>query len=122
MKRNLFTQLDMFSRIILLLIIMGLFAVLNPGAFLTGENLSAVIFQQAPFTILMSLGMSLAIITKGIDKSMASVMVLTTILSANYFKNGMFFMGFFIAVMVGVGCGMFNGLLITRIGIQPFIA
>lgn len=66
--------------------------------------------------------MSLAIITKGIDKSMASVMVLATILSAGYFRNGMFAVGFLIAIGVGIGCGVFNGLLITKVGIQPFIA
>lgn len=122
MKKNIFDQLDMLSRIVLLMLIIGLFTFLNPGGFFTQDNLSAVIFQQAPFTILMSLGMSLAIITKGIDKSMASVMVLSTILSAESFKNGNFAAGLVIALAVGVGCGVFNGVLITRVGIQPFIA
>lgn len=115
-------SLDMLSRIFLLLVLFIVLAMMKPGTFLTMDNLSAVILQQAPFTILMSFGMGMAIITKGIDKSMASVMIFSTVMSANYFKNEQYLLGFLIAMSIGVGCGLLNGILITRVGVAPFIA
>lgn len=115
-------SLDMFSRILLLLVLFVVLTIIRPGTFLTGENLSTVIFQQAPFTILMSFGMGMAIITKGIDKSMASVMIFSTVMSANYFKSGEYLLGFLVAMTIGVGCGLLNGILITQVGVAPFIA
>jgi ribose/xylose/arabinose/galactoside ABC-type transport system permease subunit len=96
--------------------------ILKPNAFLTVKNLTTVFFQQAPFTILMSFGMTLAIITKGIDKSMGSILVLSSVLSANFIKNEQFALGLAIALFIGVVCGFLNGILITRVGIAPFIA
>lgn len=115
-------SLDMLSRIFLLLILFVALSIIKPGTFLTPNNLSTVIFHQAPFTILMSFGMGLAIITKGIDKSMASVMIFSTIMSANYFKNEQYLLGFLIAITIGVVCGFLNGILITCVGVAPFIA
>lgn len=115
-------SLDMFSRILLLLVLFVALTIIRPGMFLTADNLSTVIFQQAPFTILMSFGMGMAIITKGIDKSMASVMIFSTVMSANYFKNEQYLLGFLIAMTIGVGCGLLNGILITQVGVAPFIA
>jgi ribose transport system permease protein len=84
--------------------------------------MSVVAFQQAPFMILMSFGMTLAIITKGIDKSMGSVLVLSSVLCANFIKDGQFALGIFLALAIGLLCGLASGLLITRIGVAPFIA
>ncbi len=115
-------NVDFLSRITILLIIVAGMSVINPPAFLNWNNLSTVMFQQAPFTILMSFGMTMAIITKGIDKSMASIVVLASMLSGSYFKNGNLAMGFLIALAVGAAAGLLNGTLITRVGVAPFIA
>ena len=115
-------SIDMFSRILLLLVLFVALTIIRPGSFLTADNLSTVIFQQAPFTILMSFGMGMAIITKGIDKSMASVMIFSTVMSANFFKNEQYLVGFLVAMAIGIGCGFLNGVLITQVGVAPFIA
>ena len=69
MSNKLKENLDILSRVALLLILILILAIARPEAFWNYSNISTVVFQQAPFTILMSFGMSLAIITKGIDKS-----------------------------------------------------
>ena len=69
MLNKIKSSMDMLSRILLLFVLFVALTIIRPGTFLTADNLSTVIFQQAPFTILMSFGMGLAIITKGIDKS-----------------------------------------------------
>lgn len=118
LKKNL----DFLSRITILLIIVLGMSIINPSAFLNWSNLSTVMFQQAPFTILMSFGMTMAIITKGIDKSMASVVVLASMVSGNFFKEGNMLVGMIAALSVGAIVGVVNGTLITRIGVAPFIA
>ncbi|MDR1931898.1 MAG: ABC transporter permease [Spirochaetales bacterium] len=114
--------LDKYSRILLLFFIIAGMSLLKPEAFLTYENFSTVIFQQAPFTILMSFGMTLAIITKGIDKSMGSILVLTSVLCAAFIKQEQYIIGIALALALGILCGFLNGILITRVGVAPFIA
>jgi ribose transport system permease protein len=113
---------DRFSYLALLLLIIAGLGFLRPGTFLTRSNLATVVFQQAPLTVLMSFGMTLAIIAKGIDVSMGSVLVLSSVLSAGLVKNEQIVLGLGVALLVGACIGLLNGVLITRVGIDPFIA
>lgn len=115
-------RVDLISRFLILIVVMAIMAVLQPGAFLNWNNLSQVIFQQTPFTLLMAFGMSLAIISNGIDISMASNMVLSSYLSGTFFSEGNYLVGILVAVGVGVAFGLLNGILIAKIKIEPFIA
>jgi ribose transport system permease protein len=119
---RLASLLDKYSRILLLLFIIAGMGLLKPRAFLSYENLATVIFQQTPFTMLMSFGMTLAIITKGIDKSMGSILVLSSVLCATFIKQDQTAFGIVLALALGVACGFLNGILITRVGVAPFIA
>jgi len=111
------------SRPALLVLIVAILAIITPtGTFFTRTNFSIVMFQQAPLLMLMSFGMTLAIITKGIDTSMGSVLVLCSLLSAEAIRSGNIFLGILIALAVGVMCGLVNGIVITRVGVAPFIA
>jgi ribose transport system permease protein len=115
--------LDRFSRPILLILIVAGLAIISPqGTFLSWSNFSIVMFQQAPLTMLMGFGMTLAIITKGIDTSMGSVLVLCSMLSAEFIKAGDIAQGILIALVVGAFFGYMNGVIITRVGVAPFIA
>lgn len=115
-------RIDLISRFLILLVVVLALAIMQPGAFLTSSNLSQVIFQQAPFTILMAFGMSLAIISNGIDISMASNMVLSAYFSAPYFQSGNHILGIIISFGVGALLGLCNGILISKVKIEPFIA
>lgn len=115
-------RIDLMSRFLILLVVVIALAVMQPGAFLTANNLSQVVFQQAPFTLLMAFGMSLAIISNGIDISMASNMVLSSYLSAAFFQQGQYLLGILVSLSVGAAFGLFNGILISKIKIEPFIA
>ncbi|RGY98868.1 ABC transporter permease [Clostridium sp. AM58-1XD] len=112
-------MLSQYSRILLLLLIVAVLAMLKPEAFWNWGNITTVIFQQAPFTMLMSFGMTLAIITKGIDKSMGSILVLSNVIAATIVKNNQIFLGITTALLIGIICGVCNGLLITKAGIPP---
>lgn len=115
-------RVDLLSRLLILAVVVLVLALVRTDAFLSVNNITQVIFQQAPFTILMAFGMSLAIISNGIDISMASTMVLSSYLSAAYFQRGDYLLGLLIALGVGAGFGLCNGILISKVKIEPFIA
>ncbi len=118
-KQNL---IDLLSRIAILIVIVAVLAIIKTESFWTKDNITQVVFHQAPYIILMAFGMSLAIISKGIDISMASIMVLSSYLSATFFQQGNYILGTLVAVGVGVGFGMANGILVSKVKIEPFIA
>lgn len=115
-------RVDILSRFLILIVVMVIMALLAPGSFLTWTNLSNVIFSQTPFTLLMAFGMSLAIISKGIDISMASNMVLSAYLSGTFFSQGNYLAGILVAFGVGAAFGLLNGILISKVKIEPFVA
>ena len=113
---------DILSRFLVLIVVMAIMTIMAPGVFLSWSNISNVVFSQTPFTLLMAFGMSLAIISKGIDISMASNMVLCAYLSGSYFSQGNHLMGILVAFGVGAGFGLINGILISKVKIEPFVA
>ena len=58
-------RVDLLSRLLILAVVVLVLALVRTDAFLSVNNITQVIFQQAPFTILMAFGMSLAIISNG---------------------------------------------------------
>ena len=118
MSQKTKNRVDLISRLLILIVVMAIMSFLRPEAFLDLNNLSQVIFQQTPFTLLMAFGMSLAIISKGIDISMASNMVLSSYLSATFFRDGDYMTGILISLSVGALFGLLNGILISKIKIS----
>jgi len=104
-----------------LVLVMVLFAVLVPDRFFTGYNLKTVATQ----TVIVGLGatgMTLVIVSGGIDLSVGSVIALASVITAVLLRAGF---GPLAAVLGGVGSGAafgaLNGVLVTRLGIVPFI-
>ncbi len=108
--------------VFLALIVVGALIGVATPYFLTTNNLMGV-FRSFSLTAIMSIGMVMVIITGGIDLSVGSVMGLSSLVTALGFGAGLP-----TAVCVGAGLlvgilfGAFNGLLITGIGLPPFIA
>ncbi len=104
------------------LIVVGALISLATPYFLTTNNLMGV-FRSFSMTAIMSIGMAMVIITGGIDLSVGSVMGLSSLVTALGFAYGLP-TGLCIGggLTVGVVFGAFNGLLITQIGLPPFIA
>jgi inositol transport system permease protein len=58
-----------------------------------------------------------------LDLSSASVLSLAGVLSISaYGSTGSFTIGFIVAILVGVGCNVLNGLMVTKYKTPPFIA
>ncbi|HHH41438.1 MAG TPA: ABC transporter permease [Chloroflexi bacterium] len=90
--------------------------------FLTSRNLLQVALQ-ASINAIIAVGMTFVITSGGIDLSVGSIVALAGICAAFAMKAGAGpWVGFLVAVMVGALCGLFNGLLVTRVNLPPFIA
>lgn len=107
--------------LIALLVMGGLISVFTPY-FLTVDNLMGV-SRAFSLTAIMSIGMVMVIITGGIDLSVGSAMGLAGLVTALCFDSGLS-QTVSIAAGLGVGVtfGVIYGLLITAIGLPPFIA
>ena len=89
--------------------------------FLTGINLSSVVRQTAVINI-MALGMTLIIITGGIDLSVGAIIAVSGLAGTMAIKNGVPIpLAILVGIFFGLLCGLVNGLLITRLRINPFI-
>ena len=85
-------------------------------------SLVDVLNRSAP-TALLAIGMALVISTGGIDLSVGSVAALTGAVAASIWvaaSGSVLFLAVPLAVALAVGLA--NGLLITLIGLQPFVA
>lgn len=90
--------------------------------------------QQISVNICISVGMTLVVLTSGIDLSVGSVLALSGAITAGLLKNGIewqgqnLYVGFTVlgAILAGllagglIGC--FNGWTITRFKVPPFVA
>ena len=89
--------------------------------FLTRTNLSSLVRQTAVINI-MALGMTIIIISGGIDLSVGAILAMGGILGTMAMEKGMpIAAGIAIGLGVGLVCGFLNGFLITRLKIAPFI-
>ncbi len=89
--------------------------------FLTGRNLSNVA-RQISVVGIVALGQALVIIAGGIDRSVGSVIGLAAVTAAMVSAaTGMPSLGIVGAIAIGMAVGFLNGVLVTRIRINPFI-
>ncbi|MFD1150904.1 ABC transporter permease [Saccharothrix hoggarensis] len=94
----------------------------RPDSFLTEANISTMLRLAAAIGV-VSVGMTFVIISGGIDLSVGSIVALagvwmTTVATQSYGPVVMVLC----ALLVGLGCGLVNGLLISYGKIVPFIA
>lgn len=113
------------STIGFLLLFIALFgAVLSSQTsnFLTAYNIG-IIFKQMSFFGIAALGQTLVLITAGIDLSIGSTACLSGIFFALCMTRANMnpILAIVICVLIGCGIGYFNGLIITKLKLTPFI-
>jgi ribose/xylose/arabinose/galactoside ABC-type transport system permease subunit len=84
------------------------------------SNLKGLLGQMAPLAI-VAVGQTFVIITRGFDISVGSVAALSGVAIA-LCVNALGPIGVVAGPLVGLACGLVNGVLIGRFGIQPVIA
>src|SRR5919202_591907 len=97
-----------------------LIAALEPK-FLSTGNLAGVARQTAVITI-MAMGMTVVMVSGGIDLSVGSAMALAGVAGAFAMTNGApVWAGIAACVAVGAACGLANGVAVAALRIPPFI-
>lgn len=117
--KKLFRRLFAFLSIIVLV----LFFSLMSQNFLTWRNIITILFSVS-ITGLLALGMTFAIISGGADLSMGTVMTVSGVAMGKAMVS--FNLAVPLAILIGIAMGALfgfvNGLLISRMKLEPFVA
>lgn len=101
--------------------------------FLTFANQRNILLQIS-VNLCLSIGMTLIILTGGIDLSVGAILAFAGAFAAGLLKNGFVLKPFGVVlqftpfgaviagIAVGLGLGLFNGIAITRFKLPPFVA
>ncbi|MBP5179759.1 MAG: sugar ABC transporter permease [Clostridiales bacterium] len=105
-----------------LIVIMLVFQVWTEGKFFTAQNISNL-FNQAAYVAVLAIGMTIILILRHIDLSCGYVAGLSGAVAAILMeKMGMnVWMSMFIVLAMGLAIGLYQGALVTKIGIPAFI-
>lgn len=121
MKTNIKTDWSRYGILIALILLVVFFAIMAPS-FLSINNLLNVLRQMSIIGV-CAVGMTLVILTGGIDLSVGSVLGVCAVVGALLLSSGVpIWLSVIIVVLVGILTGAFNGFLVTEIGIAPIIA
>ncbi|MCC8103085.1 MAG: ABC transporter permease [Clostridiales bacterium] len=108
---------------LILIAMIVLVGIINP-AFLTPKQFSNMLKNNA-VCLVMSLGMLCVMLVGGIDISIMSTlafagMAIGVLIKGGYISNT--FLIFLIAMLIGLGCGLLVGFVISRADVPPIIA
>lgn len=122
-----------FQSLLALLLMVGLLAWWTGGQSLSLGN-SLNVLLQISINLCLSIGMTMIILSGGIDLSVGSVLALSGAIGAGLLKNGIavpkfnvliqftVFGAIVAGIVVGLVLGWFNGFMITRFRLPPFVA
>jgi len=132
LRKPHFNWLMKFQSVIALILMIIVMTILSDKFFTTENGWN--VMRQISVNICLSVGMTLVILTGGIDLSVGSVLALSGVVVAGLLKNGTelpifntyiaytFVGAVSIGIFVGLMLGFFNGWVITTFRIPPFVA
>jgi ribose transport system permease protein len=127
--RELFKKLQPLIALAVMVVALSLLS----DKFLTFPNERNILLQIS-VNLCLSIGMTLVILTGGIDLSVGAVLAFAGAFAAGLLKNGLVLKSFGVVlqftpfgailagILVGLALGWFNGLVITRFKLPPFVA
>ena len=122
-----------YAIVVILIGMIVILAVLTGGRFLGAQNLINIVRQVSVIAIL-AIGMTVAIISTGIDLSVGSIVALSAVVATSLAQSpdatNLMYPGLSLPIFVAIGAGLLvgaaagftNGFLIARFRIAPFIA
>lgn len=126
-KESIFTRVSdtnlLLSITIIVFVLMYIGAALILGGAFTKPQAFFNILNANAALVITSCGMSLVMITGGIDISIGGVVALVSMCCAVYLDhhNGSIFGSIMIALGIGLAYGLVQGFLVAYLDIQPFI-
>ncbi|MBY3172756.1 ABC transporter permease [Rhizobium laguerreae] len=105
--------------ILVLVALVAAFTIVADG-FADATNISNVLRQTSMLGI-VAIGMSIVVLTGGIDLSVGAVVALATVLVAGIANTHPPILGINLALIAGAAVGFINGILIAGLRLQPII-
>ena len=111
------------SGVLVALIVLCILMSFASPYFLTNVNIFNVLRTMSTIGI-MAIGMTMVIVSGGIDLSIGSVAAVSAMVCARMITHAGWnpWLAFLAGILVGLGLGTVNGLVITRLKVTPFIA
>jgi ribose transport system permease protein len=104
----------------LLVLVAATFSALSPE-FLEARNLVNILVQSASLGVVAT-GMAFVLLTAGIDLSVGSAMFVSAAVAGKLVVAGWSLPAALVVVVgVGLAWGLANGLVVTRLGVKPFV-
>ncbi len=117
-RREFLQRYGLILSFLLLCIVLALLS----DRFLTVGNATNIL-RQSTINGIIAVGMTVVILTAGIDLSVGSILALSSVITASMLQSGLPVPA---AILIGLGigatCGLFNGIVISRAGVPPFVA
>ena len=123
-SRSIQNWLNWVGPILGLVLVILIFSILmeSPGRYLSPFNLR-IVLAQTVIVAIGAIGMTLIIVSGGIDLSVGSIIALSGVMTALLLNAGISPAGAVAAgILAGGVVGLVNGLTITRLRVVPFIA
>ena len=120
-SKNIKATVSRYGTIIFFIGLLVFFSIKSPN-FMSVANISNIL-RQISVVGIATVGMTMIIITGGIDLSIGSVVALTSVILAKLLVDGMgIFPAILITLIAGALLGMINATLINKANIPPLIA
>ncbi len=110
-----------FSVVVTIIVMFLIFGIIEP-IYVSANNIRDIV-EQSTIYGLMGVGITLVIITGGIDLSVGSVLALDGAIVAQMVVAGVNpLVCVIVGLLFGFAAGAANGFLVAKLGLQPFIA
>jgi len=121
-RRSIWQILLNNSTIVLFLAVFVVFGLSSPK-FFEPDSVINTIIKQASFTGIIAVGMTFVLLTAGIDLSVGSILAAASIMTARLIFTEVTdpWLAFLLGLGFGGTLGLINGLVITRLKVNPFI-
>ena len=118
LRKNLGAAIGLVAVFVLFAVLLGATRGLS---FADPDNLETIL-RQTTIVAVAALGMTVVIVSGGIDLSVGAIIALATVVIAAVLRAGAPpVVAALAGIGAGVGCGALNGVLVTRLRVVPFI-
>jgi ribose transport system permease protein len=120
---NIFIKITKQREFMIFSIVLGVIVIMSFASpyFFNSANLIAVMLGLSVEAIIV-VGMTSLMVSGGFDMSVGSIVGFTSVSCAMMMKAGVpVLFAFIIGIAIGMGIGLFNGVIIAKVGINPFV-
>ena len=111
-----------YGIVIAFIVLCSVLSLINEN-FLTWGNWVNIL-RQTSINGILAIGMTYVILTKGIDLSVGSILALSSLVTASLVTGSephAALIGILAGLLVGLGLGAINGLIVARLSVAPFV-